>query len=101
MLLLKWFAIIIAILFCVKCSPSLPEEVCNYNRVVFSITDLLCEDDLLPVEVCEWIEVAELNIQILCSQDATYPEKEEAQKDLEEITIKLTEYINDRNNSRL
>lgn len=72
----------------------LPEEVCDIGGVVCDIGDYICENVPVPEPVCTYLNLACINLEILCTSEPGSEDYNAAKSSLDEINLNLNRWLN-------
>lgn len=81
------------------CTPSgqLPQQICDIGSVVCEVSQNLCSTLPVPEAVCTYVNLACLNLTVLCQEPAGTEKYVEALNDLGEANELLQEWVQKQN----
>jgi hypothetical protein len=87
--------LILSLLLLLNCSgtPQIPDQVCEVGVQICDVGSYLCETNVIPDPVCTWVNLACLNLNVLCTADPDTPDYITAQSNLKQINQRLSEWL--------
>ena len=73
--------------------PQLNPEVCEAGALVCDITNNVCETFPVPEPVCSYLNIACVNLDLLCSNDPESNEYKTAKSELQKATTNLKKWM--------
>lgn len=92
----KLFLIPVLLLGLTACAGSgqVSGEVCAVGAIVCNVSSIICESvPELPPEVCKFLDIACINLNLICATEPGTTEHDEAVESLNKANIELNKYI--------
>ena len=80
----------------IKCGenpPQLSPEVCRVGTMICDISQNICSSFPIPSQVCNYLDLACVNINVLCNSTPGSPAYKQAEKNLQENSDMINESI--------